>query len=115
MIMLQFYRIDNKIRFFEIYSSFEKLGVFDSTFQKNIIGKLGSIELRLSNISNQLTTLNNNFEVLVDSSQNVIMELKGIKDSIDTTHLLQWVNIYQTYKINKNTKGLSSQQQHPFL
>jgi uncharacterized protein YlxW (UPF0749 family) len=108
IIMLEFHLLDSKIRYFEIYSSFEKLGVFDSTFQKNVLGKLGSIELRLSNISNQLTTLNNNFQVLVDSSENIILELKGIKDGIDKTHLLQWVNIYQNYKINKNTKGLSS-------
>ena len=106
MIMLEFYVFDNKIRYFEIYSSFEKLGVFDSTFQKNVLGKLDNIELRLSNISNQLTTLNNNFEVLIDSSENIITELKGIKDGIDNTHLLQWINIYQNYKINKNTKSL---------
>ena len=106
MIMLEFYVFDNKIRYFEIYSSFEKLGVFDSTFQKNVLGKLDNIELRLSNISNQLTTLNNNFELLVDSSENIIIELKGIKDGIDNTHLLQWINIYQNYKINKNTKSL---------
>jgi hypothetical protein len=106
MIMLEFYVFDNKIRYFEIYSSFEKLGVFDSTFQKNVLGKLDNIELRLSNISNQLTTLNNNFEVLIDSSENIITELKGIKDGIDDTHLLQWINIYQNYKINKNTKSL---------
>lgn len=106
MIMLEFYLFDKKIRYFEIYSSFEKLGVFDSTFQKNVLGKLDNIELRLSNISNQLTTLNNNFEVLIDSSENIITELKGIKDGIDNTHLLQWINIYQNYKINKNTKSL---------
>lgn len=106
MIMLEFYVFDNKIRYFEIHSSFEKLGVFDSTFQKNVLGKLDNIELRLSNISNQLTTLNNNFEVLIDSSENIITELKGIKDGIDNTHLLQWINIYQNYKINKNTKSL---------
>jgi hypothetical protein len=69
-------------------------------------GESLNIELRLSNISNQLTTLNNNFEVLIDSSENIITELKGIKDGIDNTHLLQWINIYQNYKINKNTKSL---------
>lgn len=106
MFMLEFYISDKKIRYFEIYSSFEKLGVFDSTFQKNVMGKLESIDLRLSNISNQLTTLNNSFQVLVDSSESIISELKGIKEGIDTSHMLQWINIYQSYKINKNTKGL---------
>ena len=78
-----------------------------ATFQKNVMGKLESIDLRLSNISNQLTTLNNSFEVLIDSSESIISELKGIKDGMDTSHMLQWINIYQSYKINKNTKGLS--------
>ena len=106
MFMLEFYMSDKKIRYFEIYSSFESLGVFDSTFQKNMIGKLESIDLRLSNVSNQLTTLNNNFEVLLESSENIISELKGIKEGFDTSHMLQWISIYQSYKINKNTKGL---------
>lgn len=106
MFMLEFYMSDKKIRYFEIYSSFESLGVFDSTFQKNMIGKLESIDLRLSNVSNQLTTLNNNFEVLLESSENIISELKGIKEGFDTSHMLQWISIYQSYKINKNTKNL---------
>ena len=106
MIMVDFYLNDNKVRYFEIYSSFEKLGVFDSTFQKNVLGKLSKIEIRLSSISNELTNLNKNFELLVDSSESIINELKGINEGINKVHLSQWINIYQNYKINKNTKSL---------
>ncbi|PQJ74154.1 hypothetical protein [Polaribacter gangjinensis] len=104
--MIVFYLNDKKIRYFEIYEAFEKLGVFDSTWQKNVLNKLDNIEIRLAQISNQLTELNQNFISLVESSENVISELKEINSSIMTNNMLQAINAYQTWRINKNTKSL---------
>jgi len=106
--MIVFYLNDKKIRYFEIYEAFEKLGVFASTWQKNVLNKLDNIEIRLAQISNQLTELNQNFISLVESSENVVSELKEINSSIMTNNMLQAITAYQTWKINKNTKSLRS-------
>lgn len=106
--MIVFYLNDKKIRYFEIYEAFEKLGVFDSTWQKNVLNKLDNIEIRLSQISNQLTELNQNFISLVESSENVVSELKEINSSLMTNNMLQAITAYQTWRINKNTKSLRS-------
>ena len=106
--MIIFYLNDKKIRYFEIYEAFEKLGVFDSTWQKNVLNKLDNIETRLAHINNQLTELNQNFISLVESSENVVSELKEINSSIMTNNMLQAITAYQTWRINKNTKSLRS-------
>ncbi len=102
--MVVFYLNDKKIRYFEIHEAFEKLGVFDSTFEKNVLSKLGSIEARLNQIGNQLTEMNSNFKTLIESNESIIKELKEIDKSIMTSNLIQSFTAYQTWKINKNTK-----------
>ena len=104
--MIVFYLNDNKIRYFEIYESFEKLGVFDSTWQKKVLNKLDTIEIRLAQISNELTDLNQNFISLVNSSEKIVSELKGIKSGIAINNVLQAITAFSTLKMNKNTKSL---------
>ena len=106
--MIVFYLNDKTIRFYEIYEAYEKLGVFDSTWQKSISSKLDNIEMQLAQISNQLTELNQNFITLVDSSENIVSELKEINSSFITNNMLQAITVYQTWRINKNTKSLRS-------
>ena len=106
VVMIVFYLDDKKIRYFELYEAFEKLGVFDSTWQKNVLNKLDNIETRLAQMSNQLTELNQNFISLVESSENVVLELKEINSSIVTNNMLQAITAYQTWRINKNTKSI---------
>ncbi len=109
LAMVIFYLEDKKIRYFEIYEAFEKLGVFDSTWQKNVLNKLDRIEIRLAQISNQLTELNQNFISLIESSDNIVSELKEINSGIMTNNMLQAINTYQTWRVNKNTKNLNIQ------
>ena len=106
VVMIVFYLDDKKIRYFELYEAFEKLGVFDSTWQKNVLNKLDNIEIRLAQISNQLTELNQNFISLSESSENIVLELKEINSSVMTNNMLQAITAYQTWRINKNTKSL---------
>ncbi len=101
--MLVFYINDKKIRYFEIYEAFEKLGVFDSTWQKSVLNKLDKIEVRLAQINNQLTKLNQNFLSLVESSETIVSELKEINSNITTNNMLQAITTYQTWKTNKNS------------
>lgn len=102
--MIIFYLNDQKIRYFEIYEAFEKLGVFDSTWQKNVSVKLDSIEQKLDVIGSQLVSLNENFEKLIDNTEQIIKELENTNSNLADIKLLQAITAYQTYKINKNTK-----------
>jgi hypothetical protein len=102
--MLIFYLEDKKIRYYNIYEAFEKLGVFDSTWQKNVLNKLDRIEIRLTQINNQLTELNKNFISLVESSQDIVSELRGINSNIMTNNMLQAITAYQTWRVNKDNK-----------
>jgi DNA repair ATPase RecN len=104
--MFLYYISDDKIRYFEIFEAFDKLGVFDSYWQKNILNKLDSIETRLTQINNQMNTLNNNFVHLINLSETMVGELKSIDRSIATNNLLLSITAYQTWRINKNTKSI---------
>lgn len=101
VIMIVFFIENKKINYFDIYAAFEKMGVFDSTWQKNVLSKLNSIEIRLSNIESQLLDLNDNFKTLLKSSENIISELQKIDSSIRFNNLLSSIQTYQLYKMNK--------------
>jgi hypothetical protein len=101
--MMVFYLNDNKIRYFEIYEAFDKLGVFDSSWQKNVLNKLESLELRLAHLSNQLTELNQNFISILEISNDIVLELKHINSGINTNNVIQAISAYQLWRINKNT------------
>tara|TARA_B110000971_G_scaffold186697_1_gene195574 strand:- start:238 stop:1605 length:1368 start_codon:yes stop_codon:yes gene_type:complete len=104
--MLIYYLEDKKIRYFELYEAFEKMGVFDSTWEKNILSKLESIDIRLVNIDGQLTELNLNFEALADASVSIVSELQNINSSFITNNMLTAITAHQTWRINRNTKSL---------
>ena len=57
-------------------------------------------------MSNQLTELNQSFISLVESSENVVSELKEINSGVMTNNLLQAITAYQTWRVNKNTKSM---------
>ena len=102
--MLIFYLNNKKIQYFEIFEAFEKMGVFDSTWEKNILAKINSIEIRLANIESQLLKLNNNFERLIDASDSILAELKNIDSTIRFNNLLTGIQTYQLYNFSKKTK-----------
>ena len=99
--MLVFYLSGKKINYFEIHSAFEKLGVFDSNWQKNVLNKLNKIEIRLSEISNELTRINDNFIELINSNDRITEELKNINSTLVTGNLLSSINVYQNWRISR--------------
>ena len=99
--MISFYINDKKIQYFEIHEAFEKLGVFDSSWQKNVLSKLDSIENRLANIENQITILNKEFKTLNQNSESILLELKQIEKGINANNVLMAITAYQTWRINK--------------
>ena len=104
--MLIYYLEDRKIRYFELFEAFEKMGVFDSTWEKNVLLKLESIDIRLATIGGKMIELNRNFKALADASGNIVSELQSINNSLITNNVLTAITTYQTWRINRNTKYL---------
>lgn len=106
---LVFYLNNNMIQYFEIYSAFEKLGVFDSSWQKSVKSKIISIDEKLSLIGTQLTNLNAEFSKLLESSQNLLenlnIGLQKIESSIDANTVFSAITAYQTFRLNKVSGG----------
>lgn len=109
---------DDLISFYEIYESFDKLGIYNSNWENEISQKLINIEDKLddlmysidqmeSSIVNSITNLSyitqNSF---VELNHSVVKQLKEIESSINFNNLLNGIQTYQLYKINKNTKSL---------
>jgi len=93
--MLLLYKNDKKIEYYKIFDCFERLGVFDSSWQKNVTKKITNIEESLSDINGSLMKVNNNFLRLVESNENIISELRNINSDIVTNNMLQALVAYR--------------------
>lgn len=109
-LMLNYLIENEKLKYFEYYNLFEKLGVFDSTWQNKIYKKLSSID-------NSLSKINENLKILNDNIKDVAVEINGLKESLnsklsdikssaDVNNIISSIQLYQLYKINKQTKKL---------
>ena len=81
--MVMFYLDDKKVNFFEIYDAFEKLGVFNSTWQKEVAENLESIDSRLEQINSTLAAMNGNFERIAQNTSRIADELRQGMENID--------------------------------
>jgi hypothetical protein len=107
------------ITFYEIYESFDQLGVFNSNWENEVSNKLNDIgdgikDLMYSinrmelNIVNSLETLT---YVTEDSfnelNSSISSQLSSIDSSINFNNLLTGIQTYQMYKINQNSKRVN--------
>ena len=108
---------DDRITFYEIYEAFDQLNVFSSNHEKEVAMKLNNIEIKLDgviqsihemeiSICNELMNLQFVSEGISESINGLSKGLIEINSSIQTNNLLTGIQMYQMYKINKNTKGL---------
>lgn len=108
---------ENLIAFYEIYESFDKLGIFNSNWENEVSEKLTSIGDKLNDLMYSIYKMEQNIvseliqlsyitqESFEDLNLSVTSQLKDIESSIDTNNLLNGIQSYQLYKINKNTKS----------
>ena len=117
------------ILFYEIYETFDKIGIFNSNWENEVSNKLSVVNESISNLGDRLslefdslrvsidevgTQINNSLKKLTYTNKTSIENLtarmddrlNSINSSIDTNNLLTLINTYQVYKINKNTKSL---------
>lgn len=107
------------ITFYEIYESFDQLGVFNSNWENEVSNKLNdigdgikdlmySIDRMEYNIVNSLDTLT---YVTQDSfselNHSITSQLGSINSSINFNNLLTGIQTYQLYKINQNLKRIN--------
>lgn len=108
---------DDRIRFYEIYETFDKLNIFSSNHEKEVSMKLNNIENKLEDVIQSIHKMEISicYELMnlqfiskdISESINVLSNgLSEINSSIKTNNLLTGIQTYQMYKINKNTKFL---------
>ncbi len=117
------------ILFYEIYETFDKIGIFNSNWENEVSNKLSVVNESISNLGDRLTLefdslrvsinevgsqINNSLKKLTYANKASIenltarmdYRLSSINSSINTNNLLTLINTYQVYKINQNTKSL---------
>ena len=109
---------EDLIAFYEIYESFDKLGIFNSNWENEVSEKLTNIGSKLDDLMYSIYNMEQNIvselshlsyvtqESFEDLNKSVTSQLKEVESSINTNNLLTGIQAYQLYKINKNTKGL---------
>jgi hypothetical protein len=109
---------EDMIVFYEIYESFDKLGMFNSNWESEVSEKLTNIGDKLDDLMYSIYRMEENIvselsnlsyitqESFEDLNRSVTSQLKEVESSINTNNLLTGIQVYQLYKINKNTKGL---------
>jgi hypothetical protein len=108
---------DDLVTFYQIHNSFDKLNIFNSNHQTELMDKLNNIEDGLYtlissirsmevNIINELNNLSYITEISFENlAISVNEELKSIGSSIDTNNLLLAINTYQNYSTNRRLKS----------
>jgi hypothetical protein len=109
---------EDMLVFYEIYESFDKLGIYNSNWENEVGDKLSNIGNKLDDLLFAIYEMENKIVneishlsyVTQDSFENlnrsVTSQLKEVESSINTNNFLTGIQAYQLYKINKNTKGL---------
>lgn len=105
---------DDQITFYDIYERFDKLNIFNSNWENEVSNKLSDVNFNLRTIMFEIRDMGNKIVKSIEdltfiTSESIRMldnRLGEIDSSIKTNNLLTLINTYQTYKINKNTKGL---------
>ena len=109
---------DDMLTFYEVYESFDKLKIFNSNHENEVSKRLMNIEGGIYDLINSSKQTEKNIikelrllkYVTRDSynelSRNVSKQLESIDSTLKVGNLISAINAYQSYKINKNTKGL---------
>lgn len=110
---------EDMMTFYEIYEAFDKMGIWNSNWENEVSKKLSNIDEGLSELIRSINEMEKNIVNEIgylsyvtqagfsDLESSVTSQLKEIDSSLQAANLLASIQTYQTYKINRNTKGLS--------
>ena len=104
---------EDLITFYEIYESFDKLGMYNSNWENEVSEKLTNIGDKLDdllysiyNMEQKIVSELNHLSYITqesfeDLNRSVTNQLREVESSINTNNLLSGIQAYQMYKINK--------------
>ncbi|GEM_PF-1761040 len=100
---------DNRILFYKIYQTFDKLNVFNSNFENESLQELRSINQNLHKVLNRIDELNysitSELQVLTEaterSTESIQTHLEQVNSTLSFNTLLAGINTYQLYKLNR--------------
>ncbi len=113
---------DDRVRFYQIYEKFDKMRIFNSQYQNDVLNSLNSINDNLVELNSNIETLTNTIDKLGKELISSIRELKfevsylndtisnqlqNISTKLDVNNLLNVVQTYQLWRINSNTKSIN--------
>lgn len=110
----------NLLVFYEIYESFEKIGIFNSTWEMDVANKLAIANTKLDELLNSICKMEANIVSEIsrlsyvtqssfhDLNYSISNQLKEIESSIDFNTLLTGIQAYQMHKVNINTRSLKN-------
>lgn len=105
---------NDQITFYGIYEKFDKFNVFTTNHEKEVSSLLNDTKTLLSSVISEIRNLNYDMVAAIGDlsyqTEQTQYALSNQLESIDSTlkvgNMISSINAYQSYKINKNTKGL---------
>jgi len=102
------------ITFYEIHEMFDEINMFDSKHEKDVSQKLTNIGDGLESLMYEIRDMGNQISNSIDelsyiteeSNKQLENQLSEIDSTMKVGNLINTINTYQNYKINKNTKSL---------
>jgi len=109
---------EDMIVFYEIYESFDKLGIFNSNWENDVAEKLVNIGDKLDDLMYSIYQMESKIvseignlsyvtqESFSELNNSVSRQLGEIDSTLKFNNLLTGIQSYQLYKMNKNSKSL---------
>lgn len=97
-ILIESLKSKNNFLYKEIYLLLEPYHIFDKTIEKQTLKELHNLNERLSELNNNLITLNN---TITRGFKMLSKQLSSIDNKMSYNNLLTTINTYQLYKISK--------------
>ena len=106
---------DDRISFNIIYEKFDALNVWNTNFQNQMLNKLDLLNDNIDRLRGDISEMNHNSNMIIDKLQDLSHisqennrvldeQLKNINSSIKANTVLNAINTYQNYRINKRLK-----------
>ena len=106
---------DDQITFYKIYEKFDKLNIFNSNWENEMLVKLNDINTNISRLIYEIRGMSDNIVKSIGDltyatqESNLLLDKKltEINSTINSGNLLSAIQTYQLHKVNKQTKGLN--------
>lgn len=105
---------DDMITFYDIYEKFDKLNMFTSNWENQVTEKLDEVNLNLVELMKELRdvgdrivgSIDNLSYITEESTRQLTSKMNEIDSTLKVGNLINVIQTYQMYKVNKNTKSL---------